>query len=84
MSEYKSTLVKKKYHKPLAELNWLFDKWSENFFTFKHQIYSDKIENWLKAHDDIPAYEIPHEMMKNINTFDMKKYGKIKLRFQGK
>lgn len=75
-------VIKEKYRKPLSELNYLLDNWAENCFTSKNQKYSDKIENWFKAHNDIPACELTYEIMSKLNLFDMKKYGTIKLRFQ--
>lgn len=84
MSEYKSIFVKKKYQKPLSELNWLLDKWNDNFYTSKHQKCVDKIENWFKCHNNILASELNHDLMTKVNVFDANKYGMKKLRFQGK
>ena len=73
--------IQEKYQKPLAELNWLLDKWSENFYTIKHKKYADKIENWFNAHGDIPACELNYEIMSKLNLFDLRMYSGIKLRF---
>lgn len=74
--------IQGKYQKALSELNYLLDMWSENFYTSKHQIYADKIENWFNAHDNIKACEFNYEIMSKLNLFDFRKYNMIKLRFQ--
>lgn len=75
--EQTECVVKLKYHKPLAELNWLFEK----HFKSPSEKSVKKVENWLKVHNDIPAYEIPNDIMKLINSFDVQVYGQIKKRF---
>lgn len=74
-----TNIVKLKYHKSLSELNWLLEKALNTSTLSKH---GDKVENWFKAHNDIPASEIPNEIMIMLNTFDARRYGKLKLRFQ--
>ena len=73
------SVVKLKYHKPLAELNWVLTKALETSTASKA---GDKVENWFKSHNDIPVHEIPKDMMAMVNLFDIRKYGQTKLRFQ--
>lgn len=78
MGEY---VVRKSICKPLMELQWVLNKALENNTDKKSAL---KVENWLKSHSDISSHEVPKELMDAINLFDIRKYGKIQIRFENK